>query len=219
MTIGERIKRRRLELGLSADDLAAKIGKNRATIYRYENSDIEKLPTTILEELSKVLLVTPAYLMGWEESSKNNKPSLNFSELEKYGIMPLPKTKKIPLIGTIACGEPILAEENIEGYCSCPESIDADFCLRAKGDSMINARIFDGDILFVCKQDMVEDGEIAVVLIEDEATVKRVYYDREDNTLTLVPENPKYKVMRFHGECLDQIRILGKVLAGKYDVK
>ena len=89
----------------------------------------------------------------------------------------------------------------------------ADFCLRAQGDSMVNARIFDGDTLFVKKQDMVDDGEIAVVLIEDEATVKRVYYDRENNTITLMPENPAYKPMRYNGEELNNIRILGKVIA------
>ena len=94
----------------------------------------------------------------------------------------------------------------------------ADFCLKAKGDSMINARIFDGDMLFVKMQDSVDDGEIAVVLIEDEATVKRVYYDKENNILTLVPENPIYKPMRFTNSQLNQIRIIGKVISGQYKI-
>ena len=83
---------------------------------------------------------------------------------------------------------------------------------------MINARIFDGDILFVKSQEIVEDGEIAVVLIEDEATVKRVYYDKENNVITLIPENPTYKPMRYSGAELDQIRILGKVVSGLYKI-
>lgn len=208
-----RIKELRMLNKMTQATLAGKLGIAQNTLSYWEKGTYDP-DNESLQKIADLFECSVDYVL-----CRDSMSSLNFSELEKYGIMPLPKTKKIPLIGTIACGEPILAEENIEGYCSCPESIDADFCLRAKGDSMINARIFDGDILFVCKQDMVEDGEIAVVLIEDEATVKRVYYDREDNTLTLVPENPKYKVMRFHGERLDQIRILGKVLAGKYDVK
>ena len=72
MTIGERIKKRRTELGLSVDDIAEKLGKGRATVYRYENGDIEKLPTTVLEPLAIVLKTTPAYLMGWEDNNENN---------------------------------------------------------------------------------------------------------------------------------------------------
>ena len=143
---------------------------------------------------------------------------LKANDTAENGIRPI-RTKKLPLLGNVACGEPIFAEESFDAYVSVGSDVEADFCLRAKGDSMINARIFDGDILFVKSQPMVDDGEIAVVLIEDEATVKRVYYDRENNTITLVPENPTYKVMRFMGEQLNQIRILGKVIAGQYDVR
>ena len=244
MTIGERIKSRRIALGLSADDLALRLKKNRATVYRYESDEIEKLPTTVLEKLAEVLDVTPAYLMGWEESNITECPDDEnpwevelreafdtldidsqiyvtkqvqaFSKIQ--GAFPI-KKKKLPLLGNVACGEPIFAEQSFDAYVSVGSDVEADFCLRAKGDSMINARIFDGDILFVKSQPMVEDGEIAVVLVEDEATVKRVYYDRENNTITLVPENPTYKVMRFMGEQLNQIRILGKVIAGQYDVR
>ena len=83
---------------------------------------------------------------------------------------------------------------------------------------MINARIFDGDVLFVRQQESVDDGEIAVVLIDDEATVKRVYYDRDNAILTLMPENPTYKPMRYMGSELDRIRILGRVVSGQYKI-
>lgn len=89
----------------------------------------------------------------------------------------------------------------------------------AKGDSMIGARIYDGDIVFIRQQDIVEDGEIAAVLIEDEATLKRVYYDREAGVLSLFAENPKYKTMRFSGEELNHIRILGKAVAFQSDIR
>ena len=103
--------------------------------------------------------------------------------------------------------------------CVCAGGVDADFCLTAHGDSMVNARIFDGDLLFVKKQEIVDDGQIAVVLIEEEATVKRVFYDRESDILTLMPENPTYRPMRYQGAQLDQIRILGRVVAVQYEVR
>ena len=84
---------------------------------------------------------------------------------------------------------------------------------------MIGARIYDGDIVFIRKQEMVDDGEIAAVLIDDEATLKRVYYDQENNVIQLFAENPQYKTMRFVGEELNRIRILGKAVALQTDVK
>ena len=123
------------------------------------------------------------------------------------------------MLGNVACGEPIFANEEHETYIEADADVLADFCLTAKGDSMINARIFDGDILFVKSQDTVDDGEIAVVLIDNEATVKRVYYDKENNIITLVPENPTHKPLRYTGEQLNQIRILGKVISGQYSVE
>lgn len=129
------------------------------------------------------------------------------------------KRKKFQMLGNVACGEPIWAEEERGTFVDGAADIDADFCLTAKGDSMINARIFDGDILFVKQQPMVDDGEIAVVLVDGEATVKRVYYDRDNNVISLVPENPTYKPMRFEGTKLDEITILGKVVAGQFAVR
>lgn len=127
--------------------------------------------------------------------------------------------KRLPMLGNVACGEPTFADEQHDTFVDAVSDVGADFCLTAKGDSMINARIFDGDILFVKQQESVDDGEIAVVLIEEETTVKRVYYDKENNVITLMPENPTHKPMRFEGAKLEQIRILGKVVAGQYVIK
>lgn len=126
-------------------------------------------------------------------------------------IIPLPETKKIPLLGTIACGEPILAVENIEDYITVIKSLNVDFALTCKGDSMINARIFDGDIVYIHQQDMVESGDIAAVLIDDEATLKRVklYPDH----IVLQPENPMYPPMAYWHEEMNNVRILGKAVA------
>ena len=118
---------------------------------------------------------------------------------------------KLPILGKIAAGIPILAQENIEGYLPY-DGNDADFCLRIHGDSMINARINDGDIVFIKQQATVENGEIAAVLINDSATLKRVYF-LDNSSVQLRPENPKYKPMVFSKENCDDFRILGKAIA------
>ena len=140
------------------------------------------------------------------------------SKIKFENLFPL-ETKKFPLLGNIACGEPIFADQKFELYVEAGANIRADFCLRAKGDSMIGARIYDGDIVFIRQQDMVDDGEIAAVLVEDEATLKRVYYDREAGVLSLFAENPQYRTMRFSGSELETIRILGKAVAFQSDIK
>ena len=120
--------------------------------------------------------------------------------------------KKVPLIGSIACGEPILAEENIEGFLTMPGDVGADFCLRCKGDSMINARIFDGDIVYIRQQPQVEDGEIAAVMVgDDEATLKRVRLFSDH--IILEPENPQYRAKSFWDADMAQVRVLGKAVA------
>ena len=118
---------------------------------------------------------------------------------------------KLPILGKIAAGIPILAQENIEGYLPY-DGNDADFCLRIHGDSMINARINDGDIVFIKQQSTVENGEIAAVLINDSATLKRVYF-LDNSSIQLRPENPKYKPMVFSKDNCDDFRILGKAIA------
>lgn len=210
MTIGERIKQRRKELGLSVDELADKLGKNRATIYRYESNEIEKLPTTVLDPLADVLGVSPGFLMGWEDEPTIKDP-LDIL-MEKYDNIKPVKLKRFPLLGEIACGEPIFADEDRESCVMADMDINADFCLTAKGDSMINARINDGDIVFIKEMPMVDNGDIAAVIIDDDATLKRVYYYPEDNTIQLIAENPKFKPLIYKNEELDQIRILGKAV-------
>ncbi len=203
MKIGEKIKYLRLKFGLTQEDVAKAIATTKQAIYKYENGIVTNIPIDKVQKIADLFNTTPSYLMGWEgeENSSITRPITR---------------KRLPMLGNVACGEPIFAEEEHNAYVDADANMDADFCLTAQGDSMINARIFDGDILFVKKQSTVQDGEIAVVLIEDSATVKRVYYDKENNVLTLIPENPTHKPMRFTGSQLEQIRILGKVIAGQY---
>jgi len=126
-------------------------------------------------------------------------------------ILPMPEMRKIPLLGTIACGAPVLADEHIEGQVDIPANIHADFALTCKGDSMINARIFDGDIVYIRQQDTVENGEIAAVLIETEATLKR--FKRLPDRIILEPENPLYDPLVYRKEEMNEVRILGKAVA------
>ena len=100
-----------------------------------------------------------------------------------------------------------------EVFYSVSDDIDADFCLRAKGDSMTGARIYDGDIVFIRRQPTVENGEIAAVIIDNEATLKRVYFYKDKDKLVLSPENPAFEPLVYIGSELEEIRILGKAVA------
>lgn len=126
-------------------------------------------------------------------------------------IEPLPNLRPVPLLGTIACGEPITAEENVEKYVGLPENVNADFALRCKGDSMINARIFDGDLVFIKQQPDVNNGEIAAVLIGNEATLKRVY--KYQSGIELRAENPLFAPINISADDNIEVRILGKAVS------
>lgn len=201
MQIGDKIKNRRKELGLTMNEVAKKVGVSEATVSRWESGDIVNMRRDKITLLAKALNKPPAFIMGWDD-----EPTENY---EKYGLKPI-KTKKFPMLGEIACGQPIYANEEYETFVEASADINADFCLTAKGDSMINARIFDGDIVFIREQPDVENGEIAAVQIEDDVTLKRVY--KYENRLELRPENPIHKVQNYEGEELNHIRILGKAV-------
>ncbi|MDO5559380.1 MAG: S24 family peptidase [Oscillospiraceae bacterium] len=207
MNIGENIKRLREQLGMSQEELATKMGyKSRSAITKIEKGQRD-INQKKIKEYAKALNTSPAVLMGIEVHTNDS------TDYDKYDNIEPITTKRIPMLGSIACGQPIFAEEEHEMYVPVSDDIKADFCLRTKGDSMVNAKIFDGDIVFIKKQDMVENGEIAVVIISDEATLKRVYYDQENNIIQLIAENPAYSPMVYSGSQLNQIRILGKAVA------
>ena len=203
MSIGKRIKEIRISKNITQDELALKIGTTKQTIYKYENEIVTNIPSQKIELISNALNTTPDYLMGWSDKSTDDLYSIP-------GINPIPKTYKRPRLGTIACGEPILAEENIETYDDIPDNIKCDFTLVCKGDSMINARINDGDIVYIKQQSQVDNGEIAAVLIDNEATLKRVYI--YEDKVVLQPENTKYPPFVYTKDEMNNIRILGKAV-------
>ena len=203
-TLYDRIKSRRTELGLTVEELAHKMGyKDKSSISKIENGKAD-IPQSKIAAFADALQTTPAYLMGWEEQPEPKKPTI------PPGFEPMPKMKKIPLIGSIACGEPITAEQNIEKMVDVPENIRCDFSLTCHGDSMVDAGIHDKDVVYIRIQPEVENGEIAAVRIDGEATLKRVYYT--PGTLTLMPANPAYAPMIYTGPQLEEVHIEGKAV-------
>ena len=125
--------------------------------------------------------------------------------------LPLPRTVKKPRLGAIACGKPILAVEEYDVYDDVPEDIPCNFTLLCKGDSMIDARIRERDIVYIRSQPVVENGEIAAVRVGDEVTLKKVYYN--GRRIILRACNPLYSDLEYEGEMLNEIEILGKAAA------
>lgn len=203
------LKQRRLELGLTMLDVAKLVGVSEATISRYESGNIKNMRRDRIEKYARALQVSPSDFLEIEETEPQGDLSTLMSQYPN--IKPI-KLRRFPMLGEIACGEPIFANEDKEHYIMADMDINADFCLTAKGDSMVNARIYEGDIVFIKAMPIVENGDIAAVIIDDEATLKRVYYYPDDNMLQLVAENPKYKPLIYQGPELDTIRIIGKAV-------
>lgn len=200
MEIGDIMRTRRQELGLTLEDVGNFVGVGKSTVRKWERGDIENMKRDKINLLSQVLKLSPlTFITGEVEYGMPDN------------IIPLPKTKAVPLLGTIACGKPILAVENVSCYVRIDEEVKVDFALECKGDSMINARIFDGDIVYIREQPDVENGEIAAVLIGEEATLKKVY--KYPSKIVLCPENPLYDDIVYSEEKMNEVRILGKAVA------
>ena len=213
--IGKRIKAKRESLGISQEELAKKLKyKNKSSIAKIETG-INDIPQSKVIEFANALETSVAFLMGWIETEEFNTNTTSVKNI--YPI----QLKRFPMLGEIACGIPKYANEDRKSYVMEGADIKADFCLRAKGDSMINARINDGDIVFIRKQEIVNNGEIAAVVVnsDDEATLKRLYYYKEHSMLILRPENPKYKDLIFQNEEINDVHILGKAIAFQSDVE
>ena len=194
---------------MSQNELAKLTGyTDRSSIAKIEKGEVD-LTESKIKAFADALNVRPAVLMGWEDDSGiPNFPNIHPIE-----------TFTLPMLGKIACGEPMMMEEEREYYTQQGTKVKADFTLICKGDSMIDARINDGDIVFVRRQATVENGEIAAVAIGDEATLKRFYYYKEQEMIILKPANPKYEDMIFTGNQLEDVRILGKAVAFHSDIK
>lgn len=198
-----RIKQLREELGKSKAQVARELQIPYTTFVNYENEAREP-NSEVLIMIANYFHVSVDYLIGRTENRHGNS-------LPVSNLVPLKHIIKVPIIGRIACGSPILAEQNYEGQTFCPDEVNADFALRCQGDSMIDANIQDGDIVFINETPEVENGEIAAVVVGEEATLKKVYY--HDDTVTLIPANSSYEPMVFKKDEINDIRICGKAVA------
>lgn len=227
MKYPDNIKRRRKELRMTQTELANAVGyTSDSTISKIEKGQID-LSTTMLQSIAKALKTTSISLIYGDGSPDYEPSSLppdsvsieseeNMSSIASNAMAV--EKKRLPILGNIACGTPKYADEDWQGWVEVNADLDADFCVRADGDSMIGDRIFDGDIVFIHKQPMVENGEIAAVLIGDEATLKRVSYDKEAGILQLFPSNPTKPIQTYRGEELNSIRILGKAVRCQFEL-
>lgn len=154
MNAGDRIKELRILNNLTQEELGEKVGVKKAAVQKWESGITKNLKRSTIQKLSEIFDVSPTYVMGM---SNVKNPSTS---------------KRVPLLGAIAAGLPIMAEENIEDYFNIDSKIKADFALKVKGDSMLGAGIFPGDIVFIRQQNNLENGEIGAILIENEATLK-----------------------------------------------
>ena len=194
--LGQFIKDKRDYLKLTQQEVANYVGVSKSAVSRWESGDIGSMGIEKVPRLSEMLEISPMDLINLDkEFSKERVPNKS-------------NTTPVPLLGQIAAGVPILAEENIEEYFNLDSRIRADFCLRIKGDSMINAGIYENDIVFIKKQCNIENGEIGAILIDNEATLKRFY--KEEGTVVLQAENDTFKPMIFTS---GNIKILGKLVA------
>lgn len=211
--LSDRLRSLRNSRGLSQQKLADLLGVSKSSINMYERGEREP-GLDLIESMADFFNVDLNYLLG---KSKVANAILTDISASYSNILPIEK-KKVPMLGKVACGEPIYAPEEHGSYVLAGD-IHADFCLRAQGDSMIGARIHDGDIVFIRQQPEVETGEIAAVIIGEEATLKRVYYNQEKGQIILNPENPAYAPLVYTGEQLNDIKILGKAVAFQSDLK
>lgn len=197
------LKERRKDLGLTLRQIAEYMDVKESTVQRWESGNIKSIRYDKISKLANLLNVEPSSLMGWGTSSEEKKYPKN--------ILPAPSLYKVPRLGRIACGAPILAEGHIECYDDVPDDIRCDFTLLCRGDSMIGVGIEDGDIVYIREQPEVENGEIAAIMVgDDEATIKR--FKKIGDTILLMPENSKYEPFVFSGEEINNLRIIGKVV-------
>lgn len=205
MRVGKQLKRIRLLKNLTLEEVANAMNQ---IIPEYENISYNRGKLSKWEnDTAEPNLYALKYLLDFY--------GVSFDDLIDNQDMIEELNRGIPILGTIAAGTPILAEENVEDYFVIDNRVNADFGLKVKGDSMINANIFDGDIVFIRQQPTLENGEIGAILLDDEATLKR--FSKKENSVILQAENPSMTDWpRIYTD--GNIRILGK-LVGVYSKK
>lgn len=194
-----RLQQLRRDAGMNMKEAAQALGMPYTTYVNYEKGTREP-SSEVLIKIATYYRTSIDFIVGKTDIRDKETSSI------PSGFEPLPTMATIPLVGSIACGTPITAEENIEAHIGIPAAWRADFALTCKGDSMA-PKIQDGDIVCIRKQAEVENGEIAAVRIDEEATLKRFY--RQGDTVLLQAENPAYPPLVYTQHQLDDIAIEG----------
>lgn len=199
-----RLKQLREQRGFSQKEFAAEMDLPYTTYNSYETG--KRAPDfDMLSRFADYFHVSVDYLLGRDAPSESDETVSGLIAVKK---------KKIPVLGEIACGKPIFADEDREVYVSVTDELVCDYALIAKGDSML-PRIHDGDLVFIREMPVVDNGRIAAVLIENEATLKRVFFYPEKQKLMLVSDNPAWEPFLYVGEELQTVRILGLAVAAQ----
>ena len=211
-TTAQRLREALDRIGMKQSELAEKTGIGKSSISTYlTGAYLPKQKNIYL--MAKALDVNEAWLMGVDAPMERDKRTIPFS-VPASNLVTLPPLRSVPLVGTIACGTPILAAENIEGSVFLPETINADYALRCKGDSMVGADILDGDIVYIRQDAEVVNGGIYAVMVGEgetaEATLKHVYQSAD--TLTLTADNPAYPPMVYAGAQMTKVTVIGKAV-------
>jgi repressor LexA len=184
VTVGDRIRLVRLEQDVTQQELADYIGVSKQAVYKYENNIVTNIPTDKVDAIARKLNVSPAFLMGWEEQQKEKT-----EKAVPMDATPYDPQNVAPLLGAVRAGLPMFAEENIEGYIPIRQTDGARyFWLNVRGDSMNAAGMDEGDQILVREQPEVENGQLAVVLVNgNEGTVK--YFRQEGDIIILTPKS------------------------------
>lgn len=207
MNIGQNIKKRRNEIGITLLELAESIGVREATVQRYESGSIKNIKHETIINIANALKTTPAFLMGWSDNAKSD-------EFIKNNAVKIESVNPIPILGYVAAGMNVLAEENFIGYeltdTTLLKNNETYFYLKVHGDSMA-PRYEENDLILVQKQPSVDSGTNAVVCINgNEGVVKKVVYG--DNWIELHSINPNYPKRRFDGRAVEDLYVIGKVI-------
>lgn len=209
MDVGERIKFRRKQLGLSAEQIAAKLGVSPATVYRYESNEIMNMRIDKLEPIAKALHTTPAFLMGWDESSGSDRVSSDGNTSD---------FSYVQYAGPVAAHFNATPVEEHELRRIPPEWLgnrrpEDFFIASVDGNSMYPHYQHGDDILCLRCSDMGYSGRVGIMVFGDgEATLKKIKYKAGEDWIDLVPFNPEYTTKRIEGADLEQCRVVGRVI-------
>lgn len=196
VTVKDILKGRRLELELTLEDVAKRVGVSPATISRWESGDIANMRRDRIAALAKALQISPAVIMGWDVDTPIPPGTHR------------PQFKKVPMLGYAAAGQPLEDLNQDTPYYDVDNKYDVDFCITVRGDSMIDANINDGDIVFIKSMPEVPNGRIACVEIDNEKVCLKRFY-KAGKTVSLASANSKYAPMFFTEDNCENIKVLG----------